>query len=150
MRINIKAVLIGIFLIFAVIGALFLPRRDLRKLAQVAGIALDIADDKIVAAFELYVPAVDQPIGSERSVVYGTGETLEECVDSVKRRFGAELYLNDASVLILGSERLNDAVRSYYSVLAHDHMDLPVFYAYHQSAAEIHLQAVLQIHHRLQ
>ena len=137
MRVNIKAVLIGVLLSLAVIGALFLPRRDLRSLAQVAGIALDLEDEKIVATFELYVPAVDRPIGTERKVVYGTGETFEECVNSVKKRFGAELYLNDALVLILGSEQLNNEVCSYYSVFAHDHMDLPIFYSYRQKASEI-------------
>ncbi len=137
MKINVKSVIIAGFLIVAIIGSFFIPRRDLHSIAQVAGIALDRSGDRICATFELFDPVLDKPIGTQRKVVFAEGTTMNACIDAAKHHSSAELYLNDASVLILGDGVPMDLVFDYYSSLAHDHMDLPIFYAHEQSASEI-------------
>ncbi len=137
MKVKWKVILIMVLLITALIASYNIPRRDLRSLSQVAGIALDINGETMVATFELFDPAIDQPIGTERSVISAEGRSITDCLEQIKRVHNAELYLNDAAVLILNSDHLLDEVFSFYSKLSNDHMDLPVFYVNDQSAAEI-------------
>lgn len=132
--------LIEIFLVGAMICAIFLPRRDLRSTAQVAGIALDYEDGNIAATFEIYSPSSDQPIGAAKEVVHSKGETLEECVNNASRSIGKRLYLNDVSVLLLSEERSNDLMESmmaFYSEFNNDNMDLPILFAKDQRAGAI-------------
>lgn len=123
---------IGFLLLFAVISSFWLPRRNLRETAQVAGIALDWEQERMMATFELYQADADETIGAKKRVVIGYGETLEMCIQDALRRQGKRLFVNDASVLILGQEkkeRLLEAVLNYYCDFSHDDMDLPVFFA---------------------
>ena len=101
MIIKIYRLLMAFLLIIALIGSFEIPRRDLRATGQVAGIALDKEGDQIKATFELYAPAVDEPIGKERKVVISTGSSLEECILNAKRVQGETLFVNDAAVLII-------------------------------------------------
>ncbi len=123
---------IGFLLLFAIIASLWLPRRNLRETAQVAGIALDWEQDGLMATFELYQADAEETIGSKKRVVVGYGETLGKCIEDALRRQGKHLFVNDASVLILGQEkkeRLLEEVLNYYRNFSHDDMDLPVFFA---------------------
>lgn len=119
-------------LFFAAILSIWLPRRDLRTTAQVAGIALDQGEEGLIATFEIYRADMDRTIGSARETVVGYGSSLDDCLKDALRRFGKELFINDASVLIIGlnqrEELLKKAVE-YYSVLSQDHMDLPVVFS---------------------
>lgn len=131
---------IVLLLILAVAGAIAIPRRNLRKIGQVAGIALDRQEHLIKATFELYTPAVDEPIGKSRQTLTTTGNTIEECIQNACLISGWELFTDDASVLILGSNDhtfLLPKVLAYYSSFKHDHMDLPVFFAFGQPASDI-------------
>lgn len=136
----VRYVLLGVFLIVAMVGSFFLPRRDLRSTGQVAGIALDEANGIIQATFELYDPSVDQPIGSSCELVSSKGADLEECVKNASKSTGKELYLEDVEVLIMNgkdSNALLDAMEKYYSVFKNEQMDLPVVFAKNQSAKRI-------------
>lgn len=140
MIIRIYRILTAVFLLIAVVGSLFLPRRDLKKTAQVAGIALDEENGQIRATFELYVPAVDDVIGMKRKTVVGYGDTLEECIENVRFRSGDTLFVNDAAALVI--EGRSDAflmprVFEYFRLLKNNHMDLSVFFAFGQSAGEV-------------
>ena len=118
-----------LLLVVAAGGSFWVPRRNLRGIGQVAGIALDRQEDCIRATFELYAPAVDEPIGKNRQTVTATGASLEECIQNARLVSGWELFIDDALVLILGSKDhtfLLPKVLAYYSSFKNDHMDLPV------------------------
>ena len=134
MRANTKYVSIAVLLVLSLVASFGIPRRDLHSMAQVAGIALDKVDDSITATFELYKPISDQPIGSQHIVVDAQGKSIADCIKRLKQVYSMELYLNNASVLILSSEQLVDDVIAFYSLLVNDHMDLPVFFAEEQAA----------------
>lgn len=129
-----------LLLVVASVCSFWVPRRNLRGIGQVAGIALDRQGDSIRATFELYVPAVDEPIGQNRQTVTTTGASLEECIQNARLVSGWELFTDDAMVLILGGKDhtfLLPKVLAYYSNFKHDHMDLPVFFAFGQPASKI-------------
>lgn len=124
--------ILALLLSAAVLCSFWIPRRALRTTAQVAGIALDQGDDGLIATFELYSADADETIGSKREIAVGYGDTLEACMEDALHRQGKTLFVNDASVLILGAENADGLLRAalnYYSALSHDHMDLPVFFA---------------------
>lgn len=136
----IRYVCIGSFIIAAIIASVSLPRRELQTIAQVAGIAIDGKEGKILATFELFEPSVDQPYGKERATTTSQGETLEECIDNARVSIGKELYVDDISILIIGDkevEFLLAEVKRYYSKYKQDHMDLPLIIAKNQKAAAI-------------
>ncbi|MBQ7936495.1 MAG: hypothetical protein IJ333_09180 [Clostridia bacterium] len=140
MIIKIYRLLMAFLLIIALIGSFEIPRRDLRATGQVAGIALDKENGQIKATFELYVPAADEPIGKTRKVVVSTGESLEECIANARRVQGETLFVNDAAALVIGSadhSYLLEKAMDYFRLLKNDHMDLPVFFAFGQSAGAI-------------
>ena len=137
MRVKDKTVLIVMLLIAAVVLSFYIPRRDLRSISQVSGIALDANGATINATFELYTPEINQPIGSKRTVISADGASIQQCLDQIKRVHDTELYVEDASVLIVNSDELLDEILSFYSKLSNDHMDLPIFYVKNQRAAEI-------------
>lgn len=133
-------ILIGLFLILAVAGSFFLPRRDLRATGQVAGIALDEKDGIIQATFELYDPDVDQPIGNACQLVTAEGKNMKECIKNAGRSIGKELYLENAAALIIGSGdtgHLIEEMTSFYCEFKNEQMDLPVFFAQHQRAKTV-------------
>lgn len=124
----------AILLLFiaAAAGSFTIPRRDLRATAQVAGLALDAKAGMLQATFELYSPESDETIGTRKEVVVTEGATLEECIDNARLVYGKTLFASDAAALIIGKnsrELLLSAVLDYYRLLAHDQMDLPVFFA---------------------
>ncbi len=130
----------AVLLVAAVIGSFSLPRRDLRSIAQVAGIALDQENGMLRATFELYVPVLEKSIGTQRETVSALGGSLEECVENIRKVRGEELFTDDAAVLILSSEQddyLVEKVLEHYRQLKNDQMELPVFFAFGQSAASI-------------
>ncbi len=136
----VRYICIGVFLAAAVIGSFFLPRRDLRATGQVAGIALDEENGKIRAAFELYVPSVDQPIGQSSEVVYSEGKDIEECVKNASRTTGKELYLDDSEALILNGGDgafLIEKTLDYFRILKNDQMDIPIFFVKDQKAKDV-------------
>lgn len=131
---------IGSFIIAAIIASISLPRRELQRIAQVAGIAIDGKEGEIVATFELFEPSVDQPYGKERTATTSRGETLEECIENARLSIGKELYVDDISILIVGDEEVEfllAEVKRYYSRYKQDHMDLPLIRAKNQKAAEV-------------
>lgn len=135
-----RFILIAAFLIAAVACSFSLPRRDLRATGQVAGIALDEKDGKLLATFELYDPGIDQPIGRSCEIVESEGEDLEECIKNASRSIGKELYLEDAAVLILNGddvERLINEMLNFYRTLKNEQMDLPVFFVKNQQAKDV-------------
>lgn len=135
-----KYATITVLLITAVACSLGIPRRELQSTAQVAGIALDEVDGTLCASFELYVPALDEPIGSKRQTVVTSGNTLQECIDRAQLSGGESLFSDDASVLILGHGNesfLLERVFEHYCFLKNDQMDLPVFFALDQYAGDI-------------
>ena len=131
---------IVIALISALIASFFLPRRELRITAQVSGIAIDRNGDNIVATFELFEPGVDQSYGDERSVVASSGKTFEKCIENARLTMGKELYIDDASVLIIGDKEFDyllKEVLDYYKTYNHDNMSIPLFRAKSQMASKI-------------
>lgn len=133
-----------ILLIGAVIFSFKLPRRDLQATGQVAGIALDEENEKIKATFELYSPAVDEPIGSKQKTVVSFGFDIQECIDNAMLLHGESLFVDDASVLIIGGndqDFLLPKVFEYFKLLKNDHMDLPVFFTAEQEAGNVFLGA---------
>lgn len=121
-----------LLLLAAILFSYQIPRRDLRATAQVAGIALDQGEDGLVATFEIYSADMDETIGAKREIEVSKGKSLEECIGNILYTKGKELFVNDASVLILGgsnSEALLEEALEYYRLLAHNHMDLAVFFA---------------------
>ncbi len=137
MRKPIKKALIAVFMIFAALASFMIPRRNPRATAQVAGFALDLQKNEIKATFELYRPENDQPIGASSEVIQSNGKSIEECIQQALKSYGKELFINDASVLILGDDRLLKDVLAYYRLQKNDHMDLPVFFAENQNAGKI-------------
>lgn len=117
-----------------------IPRRELRSIAQVAGIALDEENGRLHATFELYSPVLDEPIGTKRQTVSIEGSSLKECIDGARRVGGESLFTDDISVVIIGrgDERLiMQKVADHYRQLKNDRMDLPMFFAADQSASQI-------------
>ncbi len=140
MIIRIYRILTAVFLILAVIGSFSIPRRDLKKTGQVAGIALDKENGQLRATFELFVPAVDDVIGAKRKTIVGYGNTLEECILNVQTRGGDALFVSDAAALLIdgrSDSSILPMVFDYFCLLKHNHMDLPVFFTFGQSAGEI-------------
>ena len=131
---------IGAFIIAAMIASIFLPRRELRTIAQVSGIAMDSKEGELNVSFEVFEPSVEQPYGRERSIVKTQGKTLEECIDNARLSMGKVLYVDDAAVLIIGDKDLNillQEIKRYYSEYKQDHMDLPIIRVRNQMAAEV-------------
>lgn len=127
-----------VFMLLALGFSVQIPRRDVHHLAQVAGIALDYEEGGIKATFELYEPSVDQPIGTERRVVASYGESLRDCIEEAEKLQGKELYVSNASVLILGEERrLLEEVLSYFCEFTNNRTDLPIFVALNQQAGAL-------------
>lgn len=123
---------IGLLIFAAVICSFWLPRRNLRATAQVAGIALDWVEEGMMATFEIYEGDADENIGTQKQVAFGYGNTFEECIQNTLRGYGKHLFVNDASALFLGDEKtelLLGSVLEYYKKFAHDDMDLPVFFS---------------------
>lgn len=117
-----------------------IPRRELRSTAQVAGIALDEENGRLYATFELYSPALDEPIGTKRQTVSTDGTSLQECIDRAQRVGGESLFADDASVLIIGNgneQLMMQKVTDHYGKLKNDRMDLPLFFAADQRASQI-------------
>lgn len=131
MRIQTKVIAISL-LILALFSSSRIPRRNLRSTAQVAGIALDQGEDGLIATFEIYEAKADETIGTKRKTAVGRGKSLDECIGNILYTEGDELFINDASVLVIGSENseaiLEEALK-YYRKGAHNHMDLPVFFS---------------------
>lgn len=125
------------FLLLALLFSLGIPRRDVHHLAQVAGVALDYENGRIKATFEFYAPSVEQPIGAQRKVLICYGETIESCVKEAEKLQGKELFMKNASVLILGDERLLEAVRRYYCKFINDRTDLPIYFTVGQAAGTV-------------
>ena len=129
-----------LLLLMAVVCSFGIPRRELRATAQVAGIALDEENGRIYATFELYSPALDAPIGSERQTVKTCGTNLQECIDRAQLVGGESLFADDAAVLIVGSGNetlMIEKIKTHYRQLKNDRMDLPVFFTLDQSASSI-------------
>ena len=130
----------GAFIVAAIIASVFLPRRELRTIAQVSGIAIDRKDDLMSITFELFEPSMEQPYGEERTIVNSMGKTIEECIKNASLSIGKELYVDDAAVLIIGDKGIDailNEVKRYYKEYKQDHMDLPLIRARNQTAAEI-------------
>ncbi|MBQ4093288.1 MAG: hypothetical protein IJC82_08275, partial [Firmicutes bacterium] len=104
----VRAILIITCVVLAFIGSYDIPRRELRSLGQVAGIALDEDGGRIKATFELYDPVVDEPIGRRCYCVVSEGDSIKECIENVSLSSGKKIYADDALVLLLedGSEFL--------------------------------------------
>lgn len=140
MIVRVYRILSAVFLLVAIIGSFAIPRRNLRTTGQVAGIALDWEEEQIKASFELYVPALDETIGKESKTVVGYGSSLEECIVNATRTNGDDLFVNDASALIVAGEYdeyLLNHVFEYFCSLKNTHMDLPVFFTLGQNAEQI-------------
>lgn len=141
MKVAIRYAAMALLLITAIAGSFLIPRRNLRSIGQVAGIALDEENGRLKATFELYTPALDEPIGRRRQTVVSYGESLEECISNARLIRGETLFTDDAAALILSSEDhafLLQKVVEYYRVLENDQMDLPVFFSFGQQAAAIY------------
>jgi len=139
-RLLLRYTAMSVLLIVAVLCSFGIPRRELRSTAQVAGIALDEKDGKLYAAFELYSPVLDEPIGTKRQTVSSVGDSLQECIDRAQRVGGESLFTDDASVLIIGDgneEVMMQRVVDHYRQLKNDRMDLPLFFTADQSASKI-------------
>ncbi len=135
-----KYAAIMVLLIFAICGSFAIPRRDLRAIGQVAGFALDEEDGTLKATFELYDPSLDEPIGRSRRIIVSEGNSIEECIENARLTVGENLFVNDASVLVLSSKNHSFLVQKtieHYQLLKNDQMDLPVFFAFGQDAGEI-------------
>ena len=137
MKVKCKSTLILLCLVMAFVASFYIPRRDLRSITQVAGIALDATGATIKATFELYDAEVDQPIGSKRAIVSSEGGSIQHCLNRIKQVYGKELYIENASVLIINSDDVLDEVFDFYSKQSNNHMNLPVFYVENQYAYEI-------------
>ena len=136
----IRYVFILFLILAAAISSFSIPRREIKRIAQVAGIALDKDGEEITATFELFEPSVDQPYGNERGVVSAKGETLKECVENARLSIGKELYLDDALVLIMAKEdekALSGEIKRYYKEISCDYMDLPLAQTKNQKAGDI-------------
>lgn len=131
---------VGTFIFAAVIASFSLPRREVKTIAQVAGIALDRSGENIKATFEVFEPSVDQPYGKERSVVTSIGKKLKDCIEDARRSIGKELYVDDVAVLIIAhkdEEFLLTEIKRYYRKFNQDYMDLPLVQVENQTAAEV-------------
>ncbi len=140
MIIKVYRIIMAVLLIISVVASDEIPRRSLRQTAQVSGIALDRQGDQIKATFELYDPAVDDPIGEKQKTVFGVGESIEACIIDASKRQGGELFIDDASALIIEGENrmfIVSRILEYYRELKHDHMDLKVFVAENQRAEAV-------------
>lgn len=136
----VRYVCIVLFVFAAVIASFSLPRRELKTIAQVAGVAMDSKNGTILATFELFEPSVDQPYGKERSTTTSQGKTLEECIDNARLSIGKELYVDDISIMIIGEKDVDfllAEVERYYCKFKQDHMDLVLIRAKNQKAADV-------------
>lgn len=130
----------ALFLSIAIALSFFLPRRNLRTVAQVAGYSIDEIDEVLSVTFEVYVPLPDQPIGEMNSLVTVRGKSIEECIQSAKRIGGKELYISNASILIIGEDddgSIGREVVRFYKKFRNNNMDLAVVYAKNQTAEAV-------------
>ncbi len=140
MIIRFNRILTILLILLAMIGAFFLPRRNMQLTAQVAGIALDWEKNQMVATFELYDPSEDRSIGEQSKVVSATGDTLEQCIENVKLIYGETLFVHDAATMIIEEKNatiLLPKIVEYYRLLKNDQMDLFVFFTPDQKAGAV-------------